>query len=213
MLFRSDDDRMIMSEGGTSNLSRSELEAACEARGMRVVALSDYSLKRQLDEWLDLSLNQGVPMTLLILSRAFQIATVDEGNLQPTTERALQESMSSIDKNVVQEVVLAQGGDAESKEAALLAMTMKLQSVAFQNELIAAEREALVSCSFVLTSKRKHLEFVILRRSRPRNPTKHRKRQKRRKQHCRKHKRIHPLPVCSTIIRITFDAVHNDTIG
>jgi LETM1 and EF-hand domain-containing protein 1 len=112
------DDKDLAQEG-TATLSRAELEQACEARGMRVSGLSDWILRRQLDDWLELSIEKEVPMTLLVLSRAYQIAT-SPGQIAPTAEQALQESISSIDKNVVQEVVLAQGGvhaadDAESK--------------------------------------------------------------------------------------------------
>ena len=48
---------------------------ACRARGMRASfgegALS--FMRRQLQDWLDLSLHRGLPSSLLLLSRAFTI--------------------------------------------------------------------------------------------------------------------------------------------
>lgn len=45
-----------------------ELQQACRARGMRSVGLSEHRLKQQLGQWLELSLNEKVPPSLLLLS-------------------------------------------------------------------------------------------------------------------------------------------------
>lgn len=50
------------------NLSIWELQAACRARGMRALGLSEDRLKQQLGQWLELSLNEKVPPSLLLLS-------------------------------------------------------------------------------------------------------------------------------------------------
>jgi len=52
-------------------LSLSELQQACKSRGMRAYGLTEKRLKQQLIQWLDLSLNEKVPPSLLLLSRAF----------------------------------------------------------------------------------------------------------------------------------------------
>lgn len=66
------DDRMIQKEG-IDSLSQSELQQACRARGMRALGMSEDRLKAQLSQWLDLSLNEKVPPSLLLLSRAFML--------------------------------------------------------------------------------------------------------------------------------------------
>ncbi|XP_055312309.1 mitochondrial proton/calcium exchanger protein isoform X2 [Sitodiplosis mosellana] len=66
------DDRMIQREG-IDSLTTQELQAASRARGMRAYGLSEDQLKRQLEEWIHLSLNEKVPPSLLLLSRAMML--------------------------------------------------------------------------------------------------------------------------------------------
>uniref|UniRef100_A0A915JHQ8 Letm1 RBD domain-containing protein n=1 Tax=Romanomermis culicivorax TaxID=13658 RepID=A0A915JHQ8_ROMCU len=61
------DDRLIFNEG-VENLSVSELQSACRARGMRAIGLSEERLRQQLNQWLELSFNEKVPPSLLLLS-------------------------------------------------------------------------------------------------------------------------------------------------
>lgn len=75
------DDRMIQREG-VDALNTAELQSACRARGMRAYGMSDDKLKKQLNEWINLSLNEKVPPSLLLLSRAMMlpedVSTVDK---------------------------------------------------------------------------------------------------------------------------------------
>ena len=64
------DDKLIAAEGGVDVLSVHELQAACRARGMRAVGMSEDRLRAQLKQWLELSLDDQVPPSLLLLSRA-----------------------------------------------------------------------------------------------------------------------------------------------
>ncbi|XP_054258108.1 mitochondrial proton/calcium exchanger protein-like isoform X2 [Macrosteles quadrilineatus] len=64
------DDVRIKDEG-VESLTQVELQAACRARGMRALGMSEERLRAQLSQWLDLSLNEKVPPSLLLLSRAF----------------------------------------------------------------------------------------------------------------------------------------------
>ncbi|KAL5233899.1 hypothetical protein ACI65C_001309 [Semiaphis heraclei] len=64
------DDKVIQKEG-VDLLTLSELQQACKSRGMRAYGLTEKRLKQQLTQWLDLSLNEKVPPSLLLLSRAF----------------------------------------------------------------------------------------------------------------------------------------------
>lgn len=66
------DDRIIFKEG-IDSLNLSELQSACRARGMRAYGASEDKLKSQLTEWINLSLNEKVPNTLLLLSRALML--------------------------------------------------------------------------------------------------------------------------------------------
>lgn len=63
---------MIMKEG-IDSLTVTELQAACRARGMRALGLSAERLKAQLQQWLELSLDEQIPPSLLLLSRALYL--------------------------------------------------------------------------------------------------------------------------------------------
>lgn len=66
------DDRLIQKEG-IDSLELYELLNACRSRGMRSYGLSEYQLKAQLTEWINLSLNEKIPPSLLLLSRAMML--------------------------------------------------------------------------------------------------------------------------------------------
>lgn len=55
---------------GVENLTVSELQQTCRARGMRAYGMPENKLRAQLNQWLDLSLNEKVPPSLLLMSRA-----------------------------------------------------------------------------------------------------------------------------------------------
>lgn len=130
-----EDDRRILWEG-IDVLTIEELREACQERGMQAFDLTDFQYKRQLQEWLDLSIQKSIPISLLIMSRAFMISST---SLQMKPEDVLQSSMSSLDSDLVNEVVLAV---AKPSEAALPEIQRrKLESLEFQQELIEDERE------------------------------------------------------------------------
>jgi len=64
------DDQIIRREG-IDNLSSEELQLACSTRGMRSLGLPINRLKSNLKQWLELSLDQNIPASLLLLSRTF----------------------------------------------------------------------------------------------------------------------------------------------
>jgi len=116
------DDKMIDDEG-ILHLTEEELITACRERGMRSSGLTEAGYRRNLKQWIDLSLHQQVPVTLLILSRAFTIS-----ERRPDTE--LEETLLSLDENVVNEV-RATAGLGDTKE--------KLELLKRENEIIQAE--------------------------------------------------------------------------
>ncbi|KAM4854805.1 mitochondrial proton/calcium exchanger protein isoform 2-T2 [Thomomys bottae] len=66
------DDKLI-SEEGVDTLNVKELQAACRARGMRALGVTEDRLRGQLKQWLDLHLHHEIPTSLLILSRAMYL--------------------------------------------------------------------------------------------------------------------------------------------
>ncbi|XP_055972893.1 LETM1 domain-containing protein LETM2, mitochondrial [Sorex fumeus] len=69
------DDEAIAKEG-VNTLSVSELQAACRARGMRSLGLTEKQLRQALTEWQDLHLKENVPPSLLLLSRTLYLLDV-----------------------------------------------------------------------------------------------------------------------------------------
>uniref|UniRef100_A0A1I7ZY59 Mitochondrial proton/calcium exchanger protein n=1 Tax=Steinernema glaseri TaxID=37863 RepID=A0A1I7ZY59_9BILA len=63
------DDKQIVAEGGVDNLTSVDLQHAVRARGMRALGVSEERLRTQLRQWLELSLSDKVPPSLLLLSR------------------------------------------------------------------------------------------------------------------------------------------------
>ena len=68
------DDKVIAREG-VESLSVAELQSVSRARGMRADTADRELLERQINDWLELSLNAKLPPSLLVLSRAFTITT------------------------------------------------------------------------------------------------------------------------------------------
>ncbi|XP_068831115.1 mitochondrial proton/calcium exchanger protein [Capricornis sumatraensis] len=66
------DDKLIAEEG-VDSLNVKELQAACRARGMRALGVTEDRLRGQLKQWLELHLHQEIPTSLLILSRAMYL--------------------------------------------------------------------------------------------------------------------------------------------
>lgn len=67
------DDVMIKQEG-IESLTVNELQAACRARGMRALGVPIERLQAQLAQWLELSLDEKIPPSLLLLSRALYVS-------------------------------------------------------------------------------------------------------------------------------------------
>ena len=61
--------QMIRKEG-VDSLAVWELQEACRARGMRSLGVATERLRSQLTSWLQLQLDENIPTSLLLLSRA-----------------------------------------------------------------------------------------------------------------------------------------------
>jgi LETM1 and EF-hand domain-containing protein 1 len=80
-------------------------------------------------EWLDLSIQKNIPISLLIMSRAFAITSSFY-----KTEEGLRSSMSSFDSDTINEVVLNAANMTEENTFEL--RKRKLESLQFQEEVI-----------------------------------------------------------------------------
>lgn len=151
------DDQDLMREG-TAYLNKKELKDACEARGMRAFGLTESQYRSQLDEWLMLAVTKKIPITLLLLSRSFQINNSDEGSSAAPQDAAkaavaaegLQQTIMSLDSAMVAEARLAPAAASGANNAVEKAeiAKQKLLLIEQQNELIkaeAAENEAKAS--------------------------------------------------------------------
>eukprot|EP01052_Picozoa_sp_SAG31_P040435 SAG31_NODE_5854_length_2293_cov_1.420237_1_plen_238_part_10 len=106
------DDKEIHWEG-IDSLDDEELRAACEMRGIRTMTsdrrkIGPYILRPQLKEWLSLSIQQDLPVSFLIFSRAFAYTreTKDE---QERKDQKLEAAVASLPDDVVDELIVEEG--------------------------------------------------------------------------------------------------------
>uniref|UniRef100_A0A1A9VIC2 Mitochondrial proton/calcium exchanger protein n=1 Tax=Glossina austeni TaxID=7395 RepID=A0A1A9VIC2_GLOAU len=97
------DDRVIAREG-VNSLDLWELQQACKSRGMRAYGLTEERMRTQLQEWIDLSLNEKVPPTLLLLSRTMLLSddSITTDKLKETL-RKLPDSLATQTKAAIGE--------------------------------------------------------------------------------------------------------------
>ena len=142
-----EDDQRILWEGMTS-LTKMELREACQERGMRSTGLSKEAYRRSLQQWLDLSVNKNVPISLLIMSRTFflqeEMSTAST-DADSKSVAGLADAISGLDKEVLNEVIL-QVATSEEKKSDPDVRKIKLEVLTQQNEKIRqeqAERDAV----------------------------------------------------------------------
>lgn len=126
------DDKVIQKEG-IDSLTVSELQAACRARGMRALGVSEIRLKSQLLQWLDLSLNEKVPPSLLLLSRALYLPDSD------VTSDQLKVTIASLPESVV-----AQTRDAISQRRGKIDNEARILALKLEEAMIEEERKETI---------------------------------------------------------------------
>uniref|UniRef100_A0A8C7X3K3 Mitochondrial proton/calcium exchanger protein n=1 Tax=Oryzias sinensis TaxID=183150 RepID=A0A8C7X3K3_9TELE len=88
------DDKLIAEEG-VESLNVNEVQAACRVRGMRALGVTEERLREQLGQWLELHLNQQIPTSLLLLSRAMYLPdTLSPADQLKTTLQTLPEMVT-----------------------------------------------------------------------------------------------------------------------
>ncbi|KAK2711971.1 hypothetical protein QYM36_010859 [Artemia franciscana] len=123
------DDKVIQKEG-LESLTASELQAACRARGMRSHGFPAERLRQQLTQWLDLSLNEKVPPSLLLLSRTLYLP-----ESVPTTDQ-LKATISSLPESITTPTE-----DAIAEKEGRIDNVVRLKLIKEEQEKIKAERE------------------------------------------------------------------------
>lgn len=94
------DDMEIMWEGGAASLTDDEVAKACRDRGIRETG-SFGTMRRQLEDWLDLSQKKEIPGSLLILSRAL-LFTGGDPSPEDSSE-GLVETLGSLPEDVIED--------------------------------------------------------------------------------------------------------------
>lgn len=134
-------DDLMIHEEGVASLTIDELRAACLARGIRTVGVSEAKMKQELSQWLELHVKRQIPAIMLILSRVFSIiqeesAVTNAEALSRGPEAALQAAIMSLPEHVVEEAEL-QASEAAGTGA--VSPKQKLQVLEQQQELIEEE--------------------------------------------------------------------------
>ncbi|KAI0713453.1 LETM1-domain-containing protein [Earliella scabrosa] len=128
------DDEAIAREG-IDELSTSELQAACQSRGIRTFGVSPARLREELATWIDLHLRNRVSGVLLVLARAFQFDKKPGENDDGKTEiiQSLEAVLCGLPDNLLNEAELEVDDKASYKQ--------KLEVLKQQEELIQDEQE------------------------------------------------------------------------
>lgn len=122
------DDEMILQEG-VASLTDQELSAACHARGIRTLQVTQEYMRRELQQWVEMQVLHAVPAPLLILSRALALSE----NIH--MEDALRATVTSLPEPVLNEASV--GPEAPGPAAAPAAQ--KIQLIREQELLISEE--------------------------------------------------------------------------
>ncbi|KZP20786.1 LETM1-domain-containing protein [Athelia psychrophila] len=128
------DDQSIYSEG-VDELSTSELQNACQSRGIRTGGVSPARLREELSTWISLHLHNRVSGVLLILGRAFYFDKkpgVEDGKTAVIS--SLESVLSGLPDNLLNEAELEVDSDSASYK-------QKLEVLREQEELIEDEDE------------------------------------------------------------------------
>lgn len=134
-----EDDQRILWEG-IDSLTKIELSEACRERGMRSTGLSKEQYKIALQQWLDLSVNQNVPISLLIMSRSFFLFEPKSKQGQRGSVSGISDAISAMDKDILNQVVL-EVATPEERSHNTEVVKISLEVLEHENEKIKVEFE------------------------------------------------------------------------
>ncbi|CAN9502625.1 unnamed protein product [Ophioblennius macclurei] len=113
------DDKLIAEEG-VESLNVNEVQAACRVRGMRALGVTEERLREQLSQWLELHLNQQIPTSLLLLSRAMYLPdTLSPADQLKTTLQTLPEMVTKEAQMIAAEMELSKVDNKTKVETTL----------------------------------------------------------------------------------------------
>ncbi len=98
---------------------------------MRARGLTVYAYQNQLKGWIDLSIQKNIPVALLVMSRAFVISP--HNVIPPVAENVLRDSLSSMDDDIINEVVIEAAGRQRTDTPEI--RRRRLDSLEFQTEV------------------------------------------------------------------------------
>lgn len=124
------DDKLIQDEG-IDNLTTEELQAACRERGMRSLGVSVERLRSQLQQWLDLHLNQRIPSTILLVSRALYLP--ENIPQEDILKAAIQSLPKAIDSVTAVKIAEVSGERVDN--------TQRIEAIKREDEAIRKENE------------------------------------------------------------------------
>lgn len=125
------DDVMIQREG-LDSLSIEELQNACVARGMRSLGVPVENLKSNLRQWLELSMNEAIPASLLLLSRTLFMSP------HVTVDEQLKVAISQLPERIIDEMEVKIGAvEGESVDRQTI-----IDIIQHEEELIRAEKRS-----------------------------------------------------------------------
>uniref|UniRef100_A0A3B5QG06 Mitochondrial proton/calcium exchanger protein n=1 Tax=Xiphophorus maculatus TaxID=8083 RepID=A0A3B5QG06_XIPMA len=151
------DDKLIAEEG-IESMSVTEVQSACRVRGMRSLGVTEERLREQLSQWLDLHLNQQIPTSLLLLSRAmFLPDTLSPADQLKTTLQTLPEMVTKEAQVKVAEIELSKVDNKTKLETMLqeeAAIRQDTKDREMERLADAAEKAArvCVGCHALMTS-------------------------------------------------------------
>lgn len=90
----------MINQEGVGHLSESELQQACRSRGMRAIGVPEWRLRYQLNQWLDMHLNEKIPISLLLMTRALYLPdTLSKEERLKTVISTLPENTVGVTRN------------------------------------------------------------------------------------------------------------------
>jgi len=87
-------DDVLIAKEGVEQMTVTELQSACKDRGMRALGITQEKLVLQLKQWIELSTNEKVPPSLLLLSRTLYLPET----IEPA--KAIEASISALPETV-----------------------------------------------------------------------------------------------------------------
>jgi len=128
-VLKSDDE--VIKREGIENLSNEELQNACIQRGIRAFGVPIERLQSNLRQWLELSLDREIPVSLLLLSRTFYLPQDEH------LDEQLKSTIRQLPERLIDEVEVkigAEEGEQVDKQTMLDILQHEEEQIKFEKE-------------------------------------------------------------------------------